>query len=66
MNFTHLDQFIDEEERARIEWLRGAAHEGFDALDRGLGTAFSPDELDAYIDKTGEEVLAEEHRLSTY
>lgn len=37
---------------AKIKWLRGAAKEGFDQLDRGEGIAFdSMDGLDAYIDK---------------
>jgi antitoxin ParD1/3/4 len=50
----------EQEEKARIEWLRGAAKEGFDQLDRGEGIEFeSMDDLDAYIDQIGEEVSTE-------
>jgi antitoxin ParD1/3/4 len=50
----------EREDKAKIEWLRGAAKEGFDQLDRGEGIEFeSMDDLDAYIDRTGEEVSAE-------
>ena len=30
----------DAEDRARIEWLRGAAQQGIDSLDRGEGKSF--------------------------
>jgi len=47
----------EQEDKAKIEWLRGAAKEGFDQLDRGEGIEFeSMDDLDAYIDRTGEQV----------
>jgi antitoxin ParD1/3/4 len=49
----------EQEDKAKIEWLRGAAKEGFDQLDRGEGIEFeSMDDLDAYIDQIGEEVSA--------
>ena len=50
----------EQEDKAKLEWLRAAAKEGFDQLDRGEGTEFeSMDEFDAYGDQIGEEVSAE-------
>jgi len=50
----------EQEDQAKLEWLRAAAKEGFDQLDRGEGTEFeSMDEFDAYVDQIGEEVSAE-------
>jgi len=50
----------EREDKAKLEWLRGAAKEGFDQLDRGEGIEFeSMDEFDAYIDRIGEEVSVE-------
>ena len=50
----------EQEDKARIEWLRAAAKEGFDQLDRGEGIEFeSMDDFDNYIDQVGEEVSAE-------
>ena len=50
----------EQEDKAKLEWLRAAAKEGFDHLDRGEGTEFeSMDEFDAYVDQIGEEVSAE-------
>lgn len=50
----------EQEDKAKIEWLRAAAKEGFDQLDRGEGIEFaSMDDLDAFIDQIGEEVSAE-------
>ena len=50
----------EQEERAKIEWLRGAAREGFDQLDRGEGIEFeSMDDFDAFVDQIGKEVSAE-------
>ena len=41
----------EQEDKAKIEWLRAAAKEGFDQLDRGEGIEFeSMDDLDAFID----------------
>jgi antitoxin ParD1/3/4 len=49
----------EQEDKAKIEWLRGAAKAAFDQLDRGEGIEFqSMDDLDAYIDQIGEEVSA--------
>ena len=50
----------EQEDKAKIEWLRAAAKEGFGQLDRGEGIEFeSMDHLDAYIDQLGAEVSAE-------
>jgi antitoxin ParD1/3/4 len=50
----------EQEDKAKIEWLRSAAKKGFDELDRGEGIEFkSMDEFDAFIDQIGEEVSAE-------
>ena len=47
----------EQEDKAKIEWLRAAAKKGFGELDRGEGLAFeSMDAFDAYIDQIGEEV----------
>ncbi len=48
------------EDRAKLEWLRAAAKEGFDAIDRGdYVTLSSEKELDAFFDQIHEEVAAE-------
>jgi antitoxin ParD1/3/4 len=50
----------EQEDKAKLEWLRAAAKEGFDQLDRGEGSEFeSMDDFDAYIDRIGEEASAE-------
>ena len=50
----------EEEDKAKLEWLRAAAKEGFGQLDRGEGIEFeSMDEFDAFIDQIGQEVSAE-------
>jgi antitoxin ParD1/3/4 len=50
----------EQEEQAKLEWLRAAAKEAFDQLDRGEGMRFeSMDELAAYIGQIDEEVSAE-------
>jgi antitoxin ParD1/3/4 len=50
----------EQEDKAKLEWLRAAAKEGFDQLDRGEGIEFeSMDDFDAYVDRIGEEVSAE-------
>ncbi len=50
----------EQEDKAKIEWLRAAAKEGFDAIDRGEGIEFeSMDDLEAYIHQIGKEVSAE-------
>ena len=50
----------EQEDKAKLEWLRAAAKEGFDQLDRGEGIEFeSMDDFDAYVDQIGDEVSAE-------
>src|SRR3954467_4966718 len=50
----------EQEDRAKIEWLRGAAKEAIDQLDCGEGIEFeSMDDFDVYIDQIGKEVSAE-------
>jgi antitoxin ParD1/3/4 len=50
----------EQEDKAKIEWLRAAAMEGFDQLDRGEGIEFeSMEDFDAFMDQIGEEVSAE-------
>jgi antitoxin ParD1/3/4 len=50
----------EQEDRAKIEWLRAAAKEGFDQLDCGEGIEFeSMDAFDAVIEQIGQEVSAE-------
>ena len=50
----------EQEDKARIEWLRAAAKEGFDQLDRGDYVALhSEKELDDFIKQIHEEVSSE-------
>lgn len=50
----------EREDRAKIDWLRAAAKEGFDDLARGGYVAMrSGKEIDAVIDRLGEEASAE-------
>jgi antitoxin ParD1/3/4 len=50
----------EQEDKAKLEWLRAAAKEAFDSLDRGEGIEFETmDDLAAYIHQIGEEVSAE-------
>ena len=47
--------------RAKVEWLDNAAREAFASIDRGEGMHFnSIEDLTAYIDKVGEEIIAEQ------
>ena len=58
----------EEEEAAKLEWLRAAATEGFDAIDRGDYTELnSREEIAACLRQIGEEVeaqLAAERRVA--
>ena len=48
------------EDQARLEWLRAAARQGFDQLDRGEGIQCeSMDDLDTQIDQIAREVSDE-------
>ena len=50
----------EQEESAKLEWLRGAAKEGFDAIDRGdCITLNSAEEIGSFINGIHEEVVAE-------
>ena len=50
----------EREDKAKIEWLRAAAKEGFDAADCGdYVTLNSEEELDAFLDQVHEEVSTE-------
>lgn len=50
----------EKEEQAKLEWLRQAAQEGFNQIDRGEGIEFrSTEKLERYIDRIGSEVSAE-------
>ena len=57
--FRLLEQ-REQEKQAKLEWLRKAAQEGFDQIDRGEGVEFcSMKELDEHIDQLGREASAE-------
>jgi antitoxin ParD1/3/4 len=50
----------EQEDKAKVEWLRAAAKEGFDSIDRGEGIEFETmDDLEAYVHRMGQEVSAE-------
>jgi antitoxin ParD1/3/4 len=50
----------EQEDKAKLQWLRAAAKEGFDSIDRGEGIEFeSMDDLAAYVHQIGQEVSAE-------
>ena len=50
----------EKEDQARIEWLRSAAKEGFDAIGRGDSTALTSEkEIEGFLGRIHEEVSAE-------
>jgi antitoxin ParD1/3/4 len=50
----------EQEDKAKIEWLRAAAKEGFDAIDRGDFIALnSMEEIEDFVREIGDEVSAE-------
>ena len=50
----------EQEDKAKLEWLRAAAKEGFDDIERGdYVTLRSDKEIDDLIDQLGEEASAE-------
>ncbi|MGA3100060.1 MAG: type II toxin-antitoxin system ParD family antitoxin [Bryobacteraceae bacterium] len=50
----------EQEDKARLEWLRAAAKGGFDDMERGAHvTLRSGKEIDELIDRLGEEASAE-------
>jgi len=49
----------DQEERAKIEWLRGAVRESIASIERREGIQLdSPQDIDKHIDGIGAEVMA--------
>lgn len=57
----------EQEEKVKIEWLRTAAKEGFDAIEQGdCATLVSDDEVSAFMKRIHEDVeieLAAERRI---
>ena len=50
----------EKEDQAKLDWLRKAAAEGFDQIDRGEGVELlSAEDLDKHIDQLGKEASAE-------
>jgi antitoxin ParD1/3/4 len=50
----------EQEDQAKLEWLRAAVQEGIDQIDREEGIAFeSMDDLAAYIHEAGQEASAD-------
>ena len=50
----------EQEDKARLEWLRTAANEGFDAIERGdYVTLRSDRDIEKFIQKAGEKASAE-------
>ncbi len=50
----------EQEDKAKLEWLRAAATQAFDQLDRGEGVTFETmDDLAAHIEQIGKEVSAQ-------
>jgi len=49
----------EQEDHAKLEWLRKAAQEGFDQIDRRRRRAALMEELDEHIDQLGKEASAE-------
>jgi antitoxin ParD1/3/4 len=56
----------EQTEKAKLDWLRAAAKEGFEQIDRGEGIEFaSIDDLEAHIHQIGQEIpedIAAGHR----
>ena len=53
----------EQEDRAKIEWLRSATKEATDSIDRGEGIEFETiDDLAAYVHQVGKEAVAEQRR----
>ena len=50
----------EQEDKAKLKWLRAAAKEGFDAIERGEYVTLRSDrEIEEFIREIGEEVSAE-------
>jgi len=60
-----VQQQREQKEQAKLQWLRKAAKEGFDQIDRGEGIEFqSMEQLDEEIDRLAKE--ASEELVSTH
>lgn len=56
-----------QEDQAKIEWLRAAAKEGFDAIDRGDCTVLnSSEEIEQFLNDIHKEVVAEQAAQSNH
>jgi antitoxin ParD1/3/4 len=54
----HLLERQQAEDKAKLEWLRGAIQQGVDEIERGEYTTLgSPAEIDRFIDEIHEEAL---------
>jgi len=50
----------EQEDQAKLEWLRAAAKKGFDDIERGdYVTLRSDEEIESFVQQIGEEVSAE-------
>ena len=50
----------EEEDKAKLEWLRAAAKEGFDAIERDDSTPLNSEEaLDAFLDQIHKDVSSD-------
>lgn len=55
----HLLEKQEQEDRAKLDWLRGATQEAFAALDRGEGLQLSgAEDIDAFVDSAIAEARA--------
>jgi len=55
-----LLELREQEDQAKLEWLRAAAKEGFDAVDRGdYVTLGSDQDIEEFMRKVGEDASAE-------
>ena len=54
----------EQEDMAKLEWLRTAAKDGFDAIDSGDYTTLSSDrEIEDFVHQVGKEASADRHRI---
>ena len=50
----------DREDKTKLQWLRAAAKEGFNSIDRGENLEFETvDDLEDYVHQVGREVSAQ-------
>lgn len=48
----------ESEDEIRLQMLRRQVQEGFDALDRGEHTTFTPEQFDTWLNQTRQQLLA--------